>query len=151
MVNGRKYAWQDISIIFANQLAMGCQDISWDEEKESEGVYGMGSKPIGYSQGNWKANGKITILVEDYQTFLTYAKGTTGGLFSMKPFNIILSYANDEEPPHSIKLMQCLITKKGRKASQGEKKNTVDIDFEIYGDIQEQDIAGAFSSASGMV
>lgn len=148
MINGRKYAWEDVTIMLANQLGVGVQDISWDEDKETEAIYGMGSKPIGYSQGNWKAEGKVTILIEDYQTLLSYAKGVRGGIFDFKPFNIIVSYANDEEIPHTVKLLQCKFSKKSRKATQGEKKNTVDLDFSIFGDIKEQDINGDFVSAS---
>lgn len=151
MVNGRKYAWEDISIMLANQPGIGIQDISWDEEKELEGIYGIGSKPIGYSQGNWKAEGKVTILVEDYQILLAYARGLRGGIFDFKPFNIIVNYANDEEVPHTTLLMQCKFAKKSRKASQGEKKNTVDLDFQIFGDIREQAITGEMVSASSIL
>lgn len=151
MINGRKYAWEDITIILANQPGVGVQEISWDEEKETEPIYGMGSKPIGYAQGNWKAEGKVTLLIEDYQILLSYARGLRGGIFDFKPFNIIINYANDEEVPHTVVLMQCKFTKKGRKASQGEKKNTVELDFVILGDVREQSIGLDMVSASELL
>lgn len=149
MINGKKYAWEDITIILANHLSFSAQDISWDEEKEAEAIYGAGSKPLGYARGNWKGEGKITILIEEHQILLTYAKGTKGGIFGFKPFNIIVNYANDEEPPQTNKLLQCIFTKKSRKASQGEKKNVVELDYLILGDIKEGDIGNNPVSASG--
>ena len=150
MINGRKYAWEDLKAVIANHCSYSLQDVSWDEEQELEGIYGAGSKPIGYGQGNWKASGKVTMLTEEYMMMLSYAKGIKGGIFRFSPFNIILNYSNEEEPPHTIKLLQCKFVKKNRKGTQGDKKTTVDLDIAILGDITETDINGIPVSASGI-
>lgn len=71
-------------------------------------------------------------------------------MYGLKPFDIILNYANEDETPFTTVLKQCVFTKKSGKASQGDKKTTKDIDIEILGDILESGLSGVLVSSAGL-
>lgn len=148
MINGKKYSWEDIQMFLANHLSWSFEDVSWDQSKKKEPVYGVGSKPLGYTTGDWEASGKVSMILEEYKQMITYAKGTKGGIFAFKPFNIISNYANDEEMPHTDQLLQCTFTKIARKFTRNGKQ-MVELEFLILGDIKEGDAANVPVSASG--
>ncbi|MBN2544585.1 MAG: hypothetical protein JXB50_02230 [Spirochaetes bacterium] len=148
MINGKKYSWEDISMFLAAHLSWSFDDVSWDQSKKKEAVYGVGSKPIGYVNGDWEASGKVNMLLEEYKQMITYAKGITSGIFGFKPFNIVVNYANDEEMPHTDTLLQCSFTKIGRKFNRNGKQ-MVELEFLIFGDIKEGDVTNTLVSASG--
>lgn len=150
MINGKYYSWEDISLVLANHLSYSFEDVSWDQTKKKERVYGVGSKPIGYINGDWESDGKASILLEEYKLLLAYAKGIKGGLLHFKPFNIVVNYANDEEMPHTDTLLQCVFTKIGRKLTRNGKQ-MVELEYMILGDVKEGDSGNVLTSASGII
>jgi len=142
-INGKMYDWGDLTIVYPGSAPagiIGVQSIDWNEEKEIEPIYGAGDKPIGYGMGNWKADGKLTITLEAYAELNSL---TPEGIFNAPPFNIVLVYANTDEPLHTVHLLNCKWTKKGNKASQGDKKMEVELDFTIFGDIKHDGISAS--------
>jgi len=142
-INGKMYDWGDLTIVYPGSVPfgiIGVQSIDWNEEKEIEPIYGAWNKPIGYGTGNWKADGKLTITLEAYAELNLL---TPEGIFNTSPFNIVLVYANTGEPLHTVQLLNCKWTKKGNKASQGDKKMEVELDFIILGDIKHDGISAS--------
>lgn len=152
MIQGKYFSWEDLNVVFPYGRSWSLQEASWDDEKGIEAIYGIGSKPIAYARDNWKGSGKVTMLTEEYLLLIDYAnaQGSKSGIYGIKPFDIILNFANDDESPHTIVLSQVVFTKKSRKASQGDKKLTVDLDIEILGDIKETGASGVMVSSAGL-
>lgn len=142
-VNGKMYDWADLTVVYPGSIpagVLGIQSIDWNEELEVEPIYGAGNKAIGYGRGNWKAEGKMTITLEAYAQLNAM---TSAGIFNAPPFNIVLCYANKEEPVHTVQLLGCKWTKKSNKASQGDKKMEVELDFVILEDIRHDGISAS--------
>ncbi len=142
-INGKVFDWGDLTIIYPGSVpvgVIGVQSIDWNEEQEIEAVYGASDKAIGWGSGNWKAEGKITLLLEAYRQLNLV---TPKGIFKAPPFNIVLAFANDDEPMHTVQLIGCKWTKKGNKAGQGDKKMEVELDFVILEDIKHDGISAS--------
>ncbi|URA10537.1 hypothetical protein [Thermospira aquatica] len=142
-INGKMYDWADLTIIYPGSVPtgiIGVGSIDWNEEQEVEPIYGAGNKPIGFGTGNWKAEGKMTITLEAYSQLNLLTKN---GIFNASPFNIVLVFANEFEPLHSVKLIGCKWTKKSNKASQGDKKMEVELDFVILEDIKHDSVSAS--------
>lgn len=59
-VNGRAYDWGDVDFQIPG-LNIEVQEISYNDELEKEVVYGVGQRPRGYGEGNYKSEGKIDL------------------------------------------------------------------------------------------
>ncbi|TEB09141.1 hypothetical protein [Pelotomaculum propionicicum] len=136
MINGKMFDWEDVSIGLPHGVALLIKDISYDDELEVDPAYGKGNKAVGYGTGNYKASGKMSILREEYDKFIDYAKSTGKALYRLPPFPITCSYANDGEPVSTDVLRGCKISKRSWKAAQGSKELTVDLDFTITDSIE---------------
>lgn len=138
-VNGRNYDWSDVRVKFPD-FEMEVQEISYDDELEKEAKYGTGNKPRGFGTGNYKASGKLSLLLEDYDALTEYAKSKGIGIYDLVIPKIVVSYANDLLPVQTDVLPQVTFTKKSHKAAQGDKTIKVDMDFIIVGVIETNGI-----------
>ncbi|MDO4720475.1 MAG: hypothetical protein Q4A78_07410 [Peptostreptococcaceae bacterium] len=138
-VNGRNYDWSDVRVKFPD-FEMEVQEISYDDELEKEAKYGTGNKPRGFGTGNYKASGKLSLLLEDYDALTEYAKSKGIGIYDLVIPKIVVSYANDLLPVQTDVLPQVTFTKKSNKAAQGDKTIKVDMDFIIVGVIETNGI-----------
>lgn len=133
-VNGKAYDWGDVDVKLPG-LVLDVQEISYDDELEQEEVYGKGNKPRGYGTGNYKASGKISLLRDDYDTLLAWAKSKGIPFYKIDIPSIVVSYANAGERTVIDELKKVKISKRSNKAAQGDKKLTVDLDLMIYGGV----------------
>ena len=134
-VNGKTYDWADVDIKLPG-LNMELQEISYDDELEKELAYGKGQNPRGYGEGNYKAEGKVSMLRDDYDALLDYCKSKKVALFKLLVPKIIVSYANDGGRTRSDVLNKVTFTKRSNKAAQGDKNLKVDLDMLIVGGIE---------------
>lgn len=141
MINGQVFDWESITVSLPHGVLIGVKDISYDDERPVEPIYGKGSKPIGRGRGNYKAEGKLTVLREEFDKILDYARGKGVAFYQLPPFPITVSYANDGEPVRTDVLPECVFTKRSRKASQGNTELTVDLDFVILKPIRDNGVA----------
>lgn len=133
-INGKAYSWADVDVAIPG-LVIQAQEISYNDELEKEAVYGRGCKPRGYGTGNYKAEGKLTLLRDDYDALLDYCRDKGVGLYSLVIPKIVVSYANDGDRTRSDVLDTVTITKGDHKASQGDKSLKVDLDLLIVNGI----------------
>ncbi|CAH8721624.1 hypothetical protein WDD9_006381 [Paenibacillus melissococcoides] len=56
-----------------------CKKISYDDELEKEVAYGKGQRPRGYGEGNYKSEGKLSLLRDDYDDIVQYCKSKNLG------------------------------------------------------------------------
>lgn len=141
MINGKRYSWEDITVQMPHGTLVDIDSIEYSDEKEIEAVYGKGSNPLGYGTGNYSASGKATLLREEHNKFVSYAKQQSSNLYRLPPFPITVSYANEDQPSVTDVLKQCKINKVSRSGSQGDKSNKVEYEFIILGGIEDNRLA----------
>lgn len=133
-INGKAYDWADVDVQIPG-LAIEVQEITYDDERETEETYGKGSMPRGYGTGNYKASGKITLLRDDYDDLLAYCKTKKLSFYNLEIPSIVVSYANEGARTKIDELKKVKFTKRSNKAAQGDKSLTVDIDMMILGGV----------------
>lgn len=134
IINGKAYDWGDVSVDFPG-LNIQVKEISYDDEREAEEVYGVGAMPRGYGTGNYKASGKISLLRDDYDSLLDYCKAQGISFYNIEIPTIVVSYADDGERTRIDELKRVKPVKRSHKAAQGDKSLSVDIDLMILGGI----------------
>ena len=66
LINGKVYDWSSVTITASGMENMEPMEISYDDEQESEPIYGKGGKIRGYGTGNQKNSVKLSLLREDF-------------------------------------------------------------------------------------
>lgn len=136
MINGKNYSWEDISIQLPHGTLIGIEDIEYSDEKETEANYGKGSNPISYGEGNYSAQGKLTLTRGEFQRLLDHVKKNAKSLYGLQPFPIIASYANDNQPAITDKLPLCKFNTTKSSGAQNDKKINVELEFIILKPIE---------------
>lgn len=131
MINGKRYGWEDISVTLPYGVLIDIQNIEYGDEKEIEAVYGKGSNPTGYGNGNYSAEGKVTLLKEEHDKLVDYAKKQKKSLYGISPFTIVVSYANEDQPTKTDVLKACKIKKVSSSSGQGDKEVKAEIELAI--------------------
>jgi hypothetical protein len=141
LINGKRYSWEDITVQMPHGVLVDIDSIEYSDEKEVEAVYGKGSNPVGYGTGNYSATGKATLLREEHDKFVEYAKRRGKSLYKLPPFVITVSYANEDQPTSTDVLKGCKITKVSHSGSQGDKATKVEYEFIILNGIWRNGLA----------
>lgn len=116
-VNGQLYDWESIEVTLPSGVAIGINNIDYDDERPVEERYGKGSTPRGYGRKNYKASGKMELDLDEAER-LREALG--GSYYVGAPFDIVVSYGSEGLPTVVDVLPQCKITKTGTGAKQGD-------------------------------
>ena len=135
IINGKVYDWGDVSIKLPG-LELEAQEISYNDELEKEVAYGKGQKPRGYGEGNYKADGKVTLLKDDFDDLVNYCKSQGVAFYKLVVPKIVVSYANLMQKTKTDVLNTVTFTKISQKDAQGDKSLKVDIDFIIVNGIE---------------
>lgn len=135
IINGKSYDWADVSVKLPG-LEIEVQEISYDDELEKEAVYGKGSRPRGYGTGNYKSEGKLSLLKDDFDDLVAYCKRKNVSLYKLVVPKIIVSYANETQKTKTDELSTVTFTKTSQKNAQGDKSLKVDMDFIIVNGIE---------------
>ncbi len=130
MINGKRYSWEDIVATLPHGVVIDIKSIEYSDKKEFEEVYGKGSNPVGYGAGNYSAEGKMTILREEFRKFNLLGI-TSRAFYNFPPFPINVSYANEDQPTSTDVLKGCKITDRSWKGAQGDKSLEVELSFKI--------------------
>ncbi len=127
MINGKRYSWEDVTITLPHGPLIDVDSIEYSDKKEAEAVYGKGSTPRGYGEGNYSAEGKVSLLKEEFDRLVDFAQKKGVALYRLPPFEITVSYGNTDEPSRTDVLRACKITETSAKAAQGDKSMKVDL------------------------
>lgn len=134
IINGKVYDWADVAVKLPG-LDIEVQEISYDDELEKEAAYGKGNRPRGYGTGNYKSEGKMSLLKDDFDDLVAYCKRRGVSLYKLVIPKIIVSYANQTQKTKTDELDTVTFTKTSQKSAQGDKALKVDIDFIIVNGI----------------
>lgn len=133
-INGNFYDWESVSVQLPSGQSVGLTDISYNDERGVEERYGKGSVPRGYGRKNYKASGSATM---DRDEFEALRKELGGSVYKTKPFTIVVSYANDDQPAVTDTLPDCKITKADTSAKQDDDNaGAMKVDFKIFSPIK---------------
>jgi len=136
MINGRNYDWESIEIILPHGPLVQVESIEYGDKQEAEAIYGKGARPVGYGRGNYSAEGKLTIRREELSRLEAYARSLGKNIYTLPPFPIVVSYANEDQPQICDRLQQCQFTERSTSPKQGDKSVNVDLSFLILGGIE---------------
>lgn len=131
MINGKRYAWEDITIRMPHGVLVDVDSIDYSDKTDVAEIYGRGSKPQGYGSGNYSAEGKLTLLREEFSRLLDYARSRGRKLYRLPPFTIVVSYANEDEPLVTDVLRGCVFTETSTSSSQGDQSVKVELSIKI--------------------
>jgi hypothetical protein len=141
-INGTYYSWEDITALLPNGPQIDIESIEYSDERDIEHVYGQGAAPRGVGRGNYKAEGKVTLRKEGYDFLLVWVATTGKSIYSIAPFTITVAYMNTDNGLRSDQILGVRFKKKGKKAAQGDKSFSVDLEF-IAEDIEENGVSSS--------
>lgn len=120
-VNGNHYDWESLTATGPHGEMAGINEITYEDSQEVEARYGRGSIPRGYGRGNYEASGSMVLDRDEWEKLKKELVATGGGIYDHQPFNIVISYGNDDMPTVTDTLKNCKITKfSGGGGSQGD-------------------------------
>lgn len=129
LINGNLYSWASIEFNVAGININGITSIEYDEEEETEMVYGAGKRPVGRATGNINTEGSITLQMEEIQRLQELS--VDGRLQSIEPFSIIVSYLKRNGDTAADTLRECVFVNNGRSAGQNDKSIEQDLTLSI--------------------
>lgn len=133
-INGNQFDWESIEIQLPSGVAVGVTEIGYSDERGIEARYGKGGKPRGYGRKNYKAEGNMTM---DRDEFERLRKALGGSVYKGAPFNIVVSYANDDQETITDSLKDVKITKEDTSGKQDDDNaGAVKVDFTILSPIE---------------
>lgn len=137
LINGKVYDWSSITVAASGMENMEVQEISYDDEQESEAIYGKGGRIRGYGTGNQKNSVKLSMLREDFNEMcrIIKSKGYKNFYKYVIP-KITVSYADEGAATCTDTLNKVVISKRSFKAAQGDKSMKVDLDGMAMGGIK---------------
>jgi len=136
MINGKRYGWEDITINLPHGPLLDVESIEYSDKQDKEGIYGRGSLPRGYGVGNYEGEGKLTLKREEFNRLVDYAKAQKRSLYRLPPFNISVSYANDDQPITTDHIKGVTFTETSSSSSQGDTSVNVELSFIILNGIE---------------
>ncbi|WP_018750709.1 hypothetical protein [Paenibacillus sanguinis] len=139
IINGKVYDWSDVTVAVPG-LNLELQEISYNDELEKEVAYGRGQRPRGYGEGNYKSEGKMSLLRDDFDDLIDYCKSQGVPLYKLVIPKIVVSYANDGGRTRTDVLNTVTITKADQKNAQGDKSLKVDLDLLIVNGIDRDGV-----------
>ena len=137
LINGKVYDWSSVTITASGMENMEPTEISYDDEQESEPIYGKGGKIRGYGTGNQKNSVKLSLLREDFNEMcrVIQSKGYKNFYKYVIP-KIVVNYADEGAAICTDVLTKIVLSKRSFKAAQGDKSMKVDLDGIAMGGIK---------------
>lgn len=119
LINGRTYAWADVTCIILGRKVQGITAISWSQTQEKFNNPGQGNRPTSRSRGNRTATASVTLSIKEIAA-IENALPAGKDILDIKPFPIIVSFNNDQNEFVSYELQHCEFLEFGYDGSQGD-------------------------------
>ena len=134
MINGVSYSWESITVKLPSGVAVMIKSINYSDESPTRPVYGKGRMPRGFSKGNYKAQGELGLLREEFDRLNSRFGGQ--GMYGKSPSNIVVSYADDGKPVTTDTLPYVLFDKRDTSIAQDDESVEVGVSFTVLEQIQ---------------
>jgi hypothetical protein len=137
-VNGEFYGFARVGFSFAGSKVIAFTSFEYDDGMELEEIYGANMAPLGFGEGKYSANFKLTVSKEDFDKVVKPAllEGGDGSLYGHKAFDAPCSYSkrdNKEIKTDTVKGVR--IMKISHKTAEGDKSTMIDIEGKALGGI----------------
>lgn len=144
IVNGKVYDWSSVTIGFSGCSGIEPTEISYDDEKEKNLIYGKGGRIRGFGTGQAKNSVKITLMREDFDTFMDSVKTSykKKGFYDVVVPKITASYADEGCDTSTDTLTNVTFSKRSLKAAAGDSSLTVELEGVAVGGIAINGITG---------
>lgn len=116
---GKMAGWNSVTLNLFGRDVEGITELGYNDTVEKESIYGAGKYPIGYGEGNYKAEIKIVLTMEEVIA-MTDALPPGKRLQDAAPNPIIVQYEYNTRIYKDI-LQNFTPTKLGRTVKQGDK------------------------------
>ena len=116
---GKVLGWNNVTVNLGGRDVQGIEEIQYEDNVEMETVGGAGQFAQGIGQGEYKANAKIKLLLEEVIAMQSdLPKGTRlAGLFLG---DIVVQYNKNNVPITDI-IHNCYLKNNGRSPKRGDK------------------------------
>jgi len=96
MIQGREYAFEDITLVVFGRPVLGLRAISYKVSRKKDNILGRGAKPVARGRGPKVFEGSVTVLFSELRALLDSvpqpANGSSRDITDLPAFNIIVSY-----------------------------------------------------------
>ena len=134
-INGLLPSWASVRVELLGRDLAGITAIDYEDGVTTKPVYGRGKKRIGRVQGMYEANASLTVEMTEIEALIqTLPAGAT--IYDIEPFDIPVSYVNDNNLLVSHLLKGCTFLKQNRGGKSGEVK---EIESKLPLDVTEID------------
>ena len=139
-VNGEFYSFARATFNIAGSKIVALMSVDYDDAIELEEIHGAGMAALGFGEGKYTANFKLTIKKEDFDAVVLPA--LTGGdndntpLYEHEPFDFTVTYAKrkgEKSTTDSIKGVR--IMSMAHKSAEGDKSTSIDLTGKSLGGI----------------
>ena len=103
MINGLRYSWASVRIQADGNEYVDIKDITYSHTIDRGEVRGSGPQLLGFTRGEYKAEGSITFLKEGYDALIA----AFGDGYLEHVFDIAVSYADEGQPTVTDQLVGC--------------------------------------------
>jgi hypothetical protein len=137
-VNSEFYTFAKAGFSFAGSKLIAFESVDYDDGIELEMQYGANMAPLGFSEGNYSANFKLSVTLEDFNTvILPQLTGSGDGtVYGHDPFDFSVNFAKRQQKnvtKDDIKGVR--ISKIGKKSATGDKKTLIELEGMALGGI----------------
>ena len=127
IINGIKYDWSSVRIDIEGTENIGIKELTWEETLEPGILRGTRSQKIGRTRGEHDSTGTLVMYTESWYDLLE----TLGDGYGEVSFNVLVEFADTDQPTSTAELRGCRITSKSNGGSQGTEPAEVSLDIDI--------------------
>jgi len=88
LTNGFRHSWSSVEFRLAGDITLGCTEINYSMKTDRAYVRGAGALPIGQTLGNYTYEADLSILVSEFDAFMTLL----GDQATTRFWDIVVSY-----------------------------------------------------------
>lgn len=137
MINGREYDWESVTVHGPGGAMVTLSNVKYEDGREATPIYGKAAKPHSYGRGKYEASGSVTLLPEEFEALKSLLSANASGtVYDHHPIDVVVSYANVDNPTITDTLPLCLFEKISKEASEGDTSFPIELPFKILGVIK---------------
>lgn len=117
-VNGVRFGWSSIELKLNGKPYVGVKSVNYSEKLEPTKIFGLAAQPIGRTRGEYSAEGSLEMYKAEAEALKDDLAGKGNG-WGEVPFDVVIQFAEADEPPITVELIGCRIKASDNSASQG--------------------------------
>jgi hypothetical protein len=128
-VNGRVYAFEDITLTIGSRRMVNVQAVDYSDGVEKALSHALGSKaPAGVGHGGYAGEGTITLLREGHDELLAQARKRGHRLYDMQ-FALTVCYGDEDGAMSTDEMPLCEFTRSRTGGRVGDQRLETEMNF----------------------